>query len=83
MPFIKPLGDDVLVAAKRAFTELTPREKDVLRHLMIGHSAAETAAILGISSRTAELHRENIRTKFGVHSSLQLVRLMVELDRLP
>ncbi len=46
MPFIEPLGDDVVAAAKRAFTRLTPREKEVLRHLISGSSADEVLSFL-------------------------------------
>ena len=47
---------------------LTPRERDVLRLLVEGHSDKEIAAALGIGRRTASTHVATIRAKLGAPS---------------
>jgi len=58
---------------------LTARELDVLRHVVAGRTNKETAAMLGISHRTVETHRENILKKLGVRSVAELTRLALEM----
>lgn len=58
---------------------LTARELDVLRHVVTGRTNKETAALLGISHRTVETHRENILKKLGVRSVAELTRLALEM----
>lgn len=58
---------------------LTPRELDVLRHVVAGRTNKETASALGISHRTVETHRENILKKLGVRSVAELTRLALEM----
>lgn len=61
---------------------LTPRELDVLRHVVAGRTNKETATLLGISHRTVETHRENILKKLGVRSVAELTRLAIEMELL-
>ena len=49
-------------------TELTPREKDVLSLVALGHSNKEIAASLFISIHTVISHRKNITEKLGIKS---------------
>lgn len=56
---------------------LTLREREVLRLLAQGHSNKEVAAFLGISRKTAEVHRTNIMRKLEVHSFAELVRYAI------
>ncbi|MEM1366073.1 MAG: response regulator transcription factor [Pseudomonadota bacterium] len=58
---------------------LTPREQDVLRLVATGQSNKEVAAQLGISVRTVESHRQNLRDKTGTGNTAELVRLAQEL----
>jgi predicted ATPase/DNA-binding CsgD family transcriptional regulator len=69
--------DRVLTAAEareprspsdRDTTQLTPREREVLRFLVEGRSNPEIAAALYISPRTAETHVTHILAKLGVTS---------------
>lgn len=57
--------------------ELTTRELDVLRLTAEGLSTRELAQQLGISSRTAEVHRNNIMTKLDTHSAVGLTRIAI------
>lgn len=53
-------------------TELSPRERDVLRFLAEGMSSKEIADRLGLSVRTVENHRGSIARRTGLHSVAQL-----------
>ncbi|MGY3214330.1 response regulator transcription factor [Mucilaginibacter sp. HD30] len=54
------------------FAELTKRERDVLKWIALGKSAAETADALFISINTVDTHRKNIRRKLNTNSSFEL-----------
>ena len=54
---------------------LSPREREVFDLLIQGRSSERVAMALSIAPRTAETHRQNIMTKLGVHSIVDLVRL--------
>lgn len=58
---------------------LTPRERDVLRLVAVGKSNKAVAQELGISVRTVESHRQNLRDKTGTGNTADLVRLAQEL----
>jgi two-component system, LuxR family, response regulator FixJ len=57
------------------FSRLTPREREVLRHVVRGAMNKQIAATLGISERTVKLHRTAITAKAGVHSPALLATL--------
>jgi non-specific serine/threonine protein kinase len=59
-------ADDASISGARA--GLTPRELDVLRHLVDGNTDREIAARLFISRRTASKHVEAILAKLGARS---------------
>jgi FixJ family two-component response regulator len=63
-------------------TALTPREREVLRHVVRGRQNKQIAADLGIHERTVKLHRTAITTKLDVHSSAELTRLCMEAGEL-
>jgi DNA-binding NarL/FixJ family response regulator len=56
---------------------LTPREREVVQLLAEGKSTKEVAAILDLSTKTAETHRSNIMRKLGIHSVSELVMYAV------
>lgn len=55
---------------------LTPREHEVLNHLITGKTNKTTAYELGISQKTVDFHRANILEKVGVESLVELVHLV-------
>jgi DNA-binding CsgD family transcriptional regulator len=57
--------------AERGMAGLTPRELEVLRLLVQGHSNRQIAEQLFISGKTASVHVTNILAKLGVHSRLE------------
>ena len=57
---------------------LTPREKEVLTHILAGQLNKEIAADLGTSERTIKAHRASIMEKVQAHSPAELGRLAHE-----
>ena len=56
---------------------LSPRERSILRHLLLGHDPASIAEALGITRRTVKFHQSNTLQKLGARTRHDLVRLMV------
>jgi DNA-binding CsgD family transcriptional regulator len=54
-------------------SELTPRERDVLRSMVLGLSNREIAAELGIAYTTVRSHAQRVIEKLGARSRLQAV----------
>jgi len=57
---------------------LTPREREVLGHVVAGKLNKQIAADLGLNERTVKLHRTAITTKLGVPSVAELTKLWIE-----
>lgn len=60
------------------FDRLTPREREVLAHLVRGQLNKQIAGDLGASERTIKFHRANIMAKLEVQSVAELVRFAQE-----
>lgn len=58
---------------------LAPRERDVLRHLIIGHQNKVIAYELGISPRTVEVYRARLMGKMQANSLAHLVRMALSI----
>lgn len=57
---------------------LTSREREVLQLIAESHSTKEIAAILSISTKTAENHRTNLMKKLDLHDVASLTRFAIE-----
>ena len=57
---------------------LTPREVEILTHIVEGKTNAQIAVDLSISVKTVEWHRANLMSKLDVHSVADLVRYALE-----
>jgi FixJ family two-component response regulator len=81
------LGVDAKGRAARAvlrelhnrYENLTPREREVLVHVVSGKLNKQIAFDLGAAERTIKAHRASIMEKLGVQSVAELVRLAQEL----
>jgi FixJ family two-component response regulator len=58
-------------------SSLTPREHEVLAHIVDCASNKEAATRLGISRRTVEIHRAHIMQKLGAKNSVDLMRIVL------
>ena len=63
---------------EQPFTELTPREREILGHLAEGQSNKVIARHLDISDGTVKLHVKAILRKLGVHSRVEAAVMAVE-----
>jgi two-component system, NarL family, response regulator NreC len=59
---------------RREVDGLTPRERDIVRLVALGHTNREIADRLVLSVRTVETHRGRIRARLAVSSRAELVR---------
>jgi len=61
------------------FDQMTPREREVLAHVISGKLNKQIAFDLGVTIRTIKAHRGSIMGKLGVQSLAELVRLTEQL----
>jgi FixJ family two-component response regulator len=59
----------------RRLATLTPREHEVLRHVISGRLNKQTAAELGTVEQTIKVHRGRVMEKLNVESLAELVKL--------
>jgi len=52
---------------------LTPREMEILQHIVAGKSNKEIASDLELSVNTVAVHRANIMDRLGIHKTAELV----------
>jgi len=60
-------------------TPLTSRQREVLQLLSEGKTMKETAALMGISTRTAESHKYEIMRQLGVKSTAALISYAIRV----
>jgi two-component system, NarL family, nitrate/nitrite response regulator NarL len=65
----EPVGGHPMLAT------LTPREREILTHLTEGSGQREVARQLHMSLKTVNTHLHNLRSKLGVHSTLEAVAM--------
>jgi len=65
------------------YERLTPREREVLGHLIKGEINKRVAAQLNITERTVKVHRAQILQKLHVDSIAALVRFAIEVGLEP
>ena len=63
-----------LADLRNRFATLTPREREVIQHVVEGMSNRSLGAKLGVSDRTIEVHRSRVMKKMGADSLPDLVR---------
>jgi DNA-binding NarL/FixJ family response regulator len=81
-PFLYPaamrrLIADMLARPDAPADPLTPRELQVLKLIAEAHTTEQIAAILTISPRTVERHRENLLAKLGMRDRVELTRYAI------
>jgi FixJ family two-component response regulator len=54
---------------------LTPRERELLEHVVVGKLNKQIAADLGITEATVKMHRARVKAKMKVQSVAELTRL--------
>ncbi|MBX9424082.1 MULTISPECIES: LuxR C-terminal-related transcriptional regulator [Streptomyces] len=69
--------------ARQGVATLSPREREVLRHLVEGCTHDQAARRIGISQHTVDTYVKRIRSKLGAHNKAQLVRAALTAPRAP
>ena len=60
---------------------LTPREREVLKHVVTGQLNKQIACDLGTVEKTIKVHRCRMMQKLGLRTVADLVRMAEKLDR--
>ena len=58
-------------------TNLTPREREVMKLLAEGHTVRKIAKMLSVSMKTVEAHKFNLMRKLDIHNKAELVHLAI------
>lgn len=73
------IGKEVKTLSRfRERYRLSPREADVIRLIIQGHSRREIAGMLGLSNETVKTHCTAAYNKLGVENKIQLINLLKE-----
>jgi FixJ family two-component response regulator len=70
-------------SVQRRFATLTPRESEVLRHVIAGRLNKQIAGDLGTVEKTIKVHRSRLMAKLQVRSVAALVRLAAQAGITP
>jgi DNA-binding NarL/FixJ family response regulator len=62
---------------------LTPRERTVLKLLASGWGMPQIATAMGVSKHTVRTHMQNVYSKLGVHSRLDVIRFAAQHGLVP
>jgi FixJ family two-component response regulator len=62
------------------FDNLTPREREVLVHVVAGRLNKQIASELGTVEKTIKVHRGRMMEKLGVRTVADLVRMAEKLN---
>ena len=65
---------DLFAECRQCLSSLTPREREVMQHVVDGMSNRRVSELLGVSERTIEVHRSRAMEKMRVESITDLVR---------
>jgi DNA-binding NarL/FixJ family response regulator len=76
--YVSPLLAAKLAGKPPEGDNLTPREREVLRLIALGHTSVEIAGKLGLSPRTIETHRARIHRKLGLDTRAELVHYALQ-----
>jgi len=74
------LVENYRVISKR-YETLTPREREVMSHVVKGKLNKQVATALGLSHKTIEVHRSHVMNKMEAGSLAQLVRMSISLEQ--
>jgi len=72
-----------LTEFRKKLETLTPREREVLLHVVSGRLNKQIAADLGTVEKTIKVHRAHLMTKLKVRSLADLVRLSEKIGIIP
>ena len=71
------VGDGEVAAAPTAYSQLSPREREILHLTAEGKAMKEIAVTLDISIKTVETHRRKVMEKLGFESVAELTKYAI------
>jgi len=74
---LHPPAPDRAGTRRKKLAQLTSREMEVLQLIAEGKANKETAAELGIGTKTVEKHREHLMVKLDIHDTAGLTRYAI------
>lgn len=69
--------------SQKAEFSITPRQREILKMIALGHTNREIGESLDISIRTVEVHRFNLMRRLNVRNVAQLLRQGLQHGLLP
>jgi FixJ family two-component response regulator len=66
--------------AKELVSSLTPRQRQVLKHMVVGLRNKQIAALLDIDEKTVKMHRAGLLARLGASTSADAIRIGVEAN---
>jgi len=75
-------NEKVLGALRARFESLSPREREIMVHVVKGRLGKQIAGDIGISEPTVKVHRSNLMRKMNVRSPAELGRIADKLELL-
>lgn len=76
-------GRQATLELRERLASLTPREHEVMTHVIAGGLNKQIAAALGIREQTVKIHRMRVMEKLGLHSVVELVHAAERLGVKP
>jgi RNA polymerase sigma factor (sigma-70 family) len=76
-------SDRALAALRERFDTLSPREREVMLHVMAGRLNKQIAYEIGITESTVKVHRTNLMRKMQARSLPELSRMADILNLIP
>jgi FixJ family two-component response regulator len=71
---------DMIEIVEKRLLRLTPREREVLSHVVAGRLNKQIAADLGTVEKTIKVHRSRMMAKLCVRTVADLVRMVEQLN---
>jgi FixJ family two-component response regulator len=76
-------NEKALCALRARFESLTPREREVMIHVVQGRLSKQIAHDIGITEPTVKVHRSNLKRKMNTGSLVELGRMADQLKLSP
>jgi DNA-binding CsgD family transcriptional regulator len=70
-------------SSSKLVASLTPRQRQVLGHMVVGLRNKQIAALLDIDEKTVKMHRAGLLARLGAVTSADAIRIGVEANLLP
>jgi len=78
-PVLSDEGERLTLLNEAKKTNLTPRQREVLRLISEGYTMKEVAQSLGISTRTVESYKYEMMSDLGVETTAELIQYAIKL----